>query len=141
MKLNPASEKYISLATFRRDGREVRTPVWVVGDDGGDGGGDGANSQELYVFSESKAGKVKRIRNNGRISIAPCDLRGKLTHDLWQQGSAEIVTDASKIENIYQIFDKKYGWQMRLLNFIAKLNGRYHKRAVLALKLNQIPGD
>ena len=27
-------EKYISLATFRKDGREVATPVWFVEGDG-----------------------------------------------------------------------------------------------------------
>jgi len=129
MNFNPTTEKYISLATYRKDGREVRTPVWVVGQDEGD-------DQEFFVFSESKAGKVKRIRNNGKVSIAPCDARGKLARETWLQGSGKIVTDAAKISHIYQLFDEKYGWQMRVLNFIAKLNGRYNKRAVLALKVN-----
>ena len=48
MKFNPAIETYVNLATYRKDGREVRTPVWLAGDNG-----------EYYVFSESKAGKVK----------------------------------------------------------------------------------
>jgi PPOX class probable F420-dependent enzyme len=124
MKFNPATEKYVSLATFRKDGREVRTPVWLVGE-----------GSEYYVFSESKAGKVKRIRNNGEVSIAPCDLRGNLKSEDWESGSAEIIGDSAKLNDIYAQFDSKYGWQMRLLNFIARLNGRYHKRAVLALKL------
>jgi PPOX class probable F420-dependent enzyme len=126
MKFNPASEKYVSLVTFRKDGREVRTPVWLVGE-----------GSEYYVFSESKAGKVKRIRNNGEVSIAPCDLRGNLKSEDWESGSAEIIGDSAKLNDIYAQFDSKYGWQMRLLNFIARLNGRYHKRAVLALKLEQ----
>ncbi|MFT4712846.1 MAG: PPOX class probable F420-dependent enzyme [Candidatus Azotimanducaceae bacterium] len=126
MKFNPATEKYVSLATFRKDGREVRTPVWLVGE-----------GSEYYVFSESKAGKVKRIRNNGEVSIAPCDLRGNLKSEDWESGSAEIIGDSAKLNDIYAQFDSKYGWQMRLLNFIARLNGRYHKRAVLALKLEQ----
>jgi PPOX class probable F420-dependent enzyme len=126
MKFNPATEKYVSLATSRKDGREVRTPVWLVGE-----------GSEYYVFSESKAGKVKRIRNNGEVSIAPCDLRGNLKSEDWESGSAEIIGDSAKLNDIYAQFDSKYGWQMRLLNFIARLNGRYHKRAVLALKLEQ----
>ena len=111
MKFNPAIETYVNLATYRKDGREVRTPVWLAGDEG-----------EYYVFSESKAGKVKRIRNNGKMAIAPCDMRGKLKQDIWESGTAAIVTDAAKIEDIYRLFDAKYRWQMRLLNFIAKLN-------------------
>ena len=47
MKFNPAVETYVNLATYRKDGREVRTPVWLAGDNG-----------EYYVFSESKAGKA-----------------------------------------------------------------------------------
>ena len=90
---------------------------------------------EYYVFSESKAGKVKRIRNNGKMAIAPCDMRGKLKQDIWESGTAAIVTDAAKIEDIYRLFDAKYRWQMRLLNFIAKLNGRFNNRAILALKV------
>ena len=88
---------------------------------------------EYYVFSESKAGKVKRIRNNGKMSIAPCDMRGKLKHDIWESGTAAIVTDSAKIQDIYRLFDAKYRWQMRFLNFIAKLNGRHNNRAILAL--------
>jgi PPOX class probable F420-dependent enzyme len=126
MKFNPATEKYVSLATFRKDGREVRTPVWLAG-----------GGAEYYVFSESKAGKVKRIRNNGKASIAPCDLRGNLKSEDWESGSAEIIGDSDKLNDIYAQFDSKYGWQMRLLNFIAKLNGRYHKRAVLVLKFER----
>jgi PPOX class probable F420-dependent enzyme len=122
MKFNPAVETYVNLATYRKDGREVRTPVWLAGDNG-----------EYYVFSESKAGKVKRIRNNGKMSIAPCDMRGKLKHDIWESGTAAIVTDSAKIQDIYRLFDAKYRWQMRFLNFIAKLNGRHNNRAILAL--------
>ena len=124
MKFNPAIETYVNLATYRKDGREVRTPVWLAGDEG-----------EYYVFSESKAGKVKRIRNNGKMAIAPCDMRGKLKHDIWESGTAAIVTDSAKIQDIYRLFDAKYRWQMRFLNFIAKLNGRFNNRAILALKV------
>lgn len=104
--------------------------MWLVGE--------GAT---FYVFSESKAGKVKRIRHNGRVSIAPCDLRGNLKSENWETGSAEIIVDPVKLDDIYNQFDSKYGWQMRLLNFIAKLNGRYHKRAVLVLKFESEPAS
>ena len=57
--------RYVSLATFRRNGREVRTPVWLAKVD-----------VRYYLFSEGKAGKVKRIRANGRARLAACDLRG-----------------------------------------------------------------
>jgi len=63
-----AGQKYISLATFRKTGAAVYTPVWF-GEQGG----------KLYVMSNSKTGKCKRIRNNPNVRIAPCTIRGKIT--------------------------------------------------------------
>ena len=60
------SHKYIDLVTFRKNGIGVHTPVWFAGDD-----------DRLYVFSNPKSGKLKRIRNNPRVEIAPCTMRGK----------------------------------------------------------------
>ncbi|HIG40852.1 MAG: PPOX class F420-dependent oxidoreductase [bacterium] len=117
-----ASEPYINLATFRKNGHEVRTPVWVA-----------SAGDTHYVFSEARAGKVKRIRNNGRINIAACDARGGVK-STWISGTARIVTDEAEIETMYRVFDQKYGWQMRLLNFTARLSGRYRKRAIIAFQ-------
>jgi PPOX class probable F420-dependent enzyme len=54
------------VVTFRRDGRTVATPVWAAHEDGA-----------LYVRSERTSGKVKRLRNDRRVLIAPCTVRGK----------------------------------------------------------------
>ena len=121
---DPGSESFISLATYRRDGREVRTPVWISEKD-----------DIYYVFSEAKAGKVKRINNNGRMSIAACDMRGSIKSD-WVEGSARIITDDVEIATAYRAFDNKYGWQMRITTFFSRLSGRYNKRAIIALNIH-----
>jgi PPOX class probable F420-dependent enzyme len=54
------------LVTYRRDGTPVPTPVWAAEADG-----------RLYVRTERTAGKVKRLRNNPRLLVAPCTVRGK----------------------------------------------------------------
>ncbi len=77
-------EKYISLATFRRSGQEVRTPVWFAEQAG-----------KLYVMTRSDSGKYKRIRNNARLRIAPCTARGKLT-GAWIEGQARILDRAEE---------------------------------------------
>jgi uncharacterized protein len=61
-------QKYISLKTFRKNGIGVATPVWFGEDDG-----------KLYVMTRSDMGKTKRIRNNPKITVAPCTIRGKVT--------------------------------------------------------------
>lgn len=61
-----AKQRYISLTTYRRDGRAVATPVWFVLD--------GTRS---LVWTDAASGKAKRIRANGRVAVAPCDARGR----------------------------------------------------------------
>jgi len=61
-------QRYISLATFRKTGVPVYTPVWFAEEDG-----------KLYIMTSGKMGKTKRIRNNPQVRIAPCTMRGRIT--------------------------------------------------------------
>jgi len=61
-------QNYISLTTFRKTGVGVSTPVWF-----------GEEGDKLYVMTRSDMGKAKRIRNNPRVRVAPCTVRGKVT--------------------------------------------------------------
>jgi PPOX class probable F420-dependent enzyme len=58
--------KHCLLVSYRRSGKAVPTPVWF-----------GVASGKLYFRSEERVGKVKRIRGNDRVLVAPCDARGK----------------------------------------------------------------
>ncbi len=60
------ASKRTLLVTYRRDGTPVGTPVWAARAHG-----------MLYVRSERGSGKVKRLRNDARLLIAPCTVRGK----------------------------------------------------------------
>jgi PPOX class probable F420-dependent enzyme len=53
------------LVTYRRDGTPVPTPVWAAPVGG-----------LLYVRSERSSGKVKRLRRDPRLLVAPCTVRG-----------------------------------------------------------------
>ncbi|HUK63781.1 MAG TPA: PPOX class F420-dependent oxidoreductase [Dongiaceae bacterium] len=109
--------RYVSLATFRRDGREVATPVWFAEATG-----------KLYVFTAGDSGKVKRLRHSSRARVAPCDARGGLRGP-WQDAAAQLVTDAASIERARAAFRVKYGWQLRIFDFFAGLAGRTRRRA------------
>jgi PPOX class probable F420-dependent enzyme len=61
-------QKYISLASFRKNGDAVYTPVWF-----------GEKGDKLYVMTRSDSGKYKRIKNNPKVRIASCTMRGKIT--------------------------------------------------------------
>ncbi len=60
------SHKYCLLSTFRKTGEAVPTPVWFGLADG-----------RAYIRTEAAVGKVKRIRREPRVHIAPCTFRGK----------------------------------------------------------------
>jgi PPOX class probable F420-dependent enzyme len=62
-----AHGRYMSLTTFRADGRAVATPVGCL-----------VAGATLYVLTPPGTGKVKRIRNNSRVTIAPCSMHGTL---------------------------------------------------------------
>ncbi|MCH2170521.1 PPOX class F420-dependent oxidoreductase [Myxococcota bacterium] len=117
-------DSYLSLATFRRSGVVVPTPVWFA-----------REGDRLYVFSEGEAGKVKRLRNDSRIRIARCDVRGR-TRGEWFDGTGRLVDDESTVDAAYRVLRSKYGWQMRVVDFFSTLTGRIHKRAILELELN-----
>ncbi len=61
-----ARHKRALLVTYRRDGTPVPTPVWAA-----------RGGAHLYVRSERDAGKLKRLRNDSRLLVAPCTVRGK----------------------------------------------------------------
>jgi PPOX class probable F420-dependent enzyme len=95
------AEKYVLLTTFRRDGRAVPTPVWVVRD-----------GDALAVWTAADSGKVKRIRRSGRVTVAPCDVRGK-PHGPAVAGRATIG-DAAAGEHVRGLLVRKYGLLGRL---------------------------
>jgi PPOX class probable F420-dependent enzyme len=107
----------VSLATFRRDGTEVATPVWFAASDG-----------KLYVFTAGEAGKVKRLRHTSRVRMAPCDVRGGLRGG-WQDATARLVTDRWVVERAHQALRAKYGWQLRLGDLFSRFTGRIARRA------------
>lgn len=108
--------RYMSLSTFRKSGVEVKTPVWFA-----------AMGGKLYCFSDPKGGKLKRLRNSSRARVAPCDVRGNILGD-WHDTNARIVDDKALILRVYDALGKKYGWQIALFNFGARLVGKYPKR-------------
>ena len=114
-----AGHKYISLETFRRNGAGVRTPVWFAEGDG-----------VLYVYSEANAGKVKRVRANPRVRVAPCSFRGTLRGD-WVEAEACVV-EGAEAARWHELLNRKYP-SKRIGDFFSRLRGR--KQAILAIRL------
>ncbi|MFU8872315.1 PPOX class F420-dependent oxidoreductase [Micromonospora sp. SL4-19] len=105
-----AAEKYLLLTTFRKDGRAVPTPVWAVRD-----------GEALAVWTVSDSGKVKRIRRDGRVAVAPCDVRGR-PHGESVPGHASLC-DLAGTRRIRGLLKQKY----RLIGRLSLLGSRLRR--------------
>jgi len=90
------SQKYLLLTTFRKDGRAVPTPLWVVPDGAG-----------LAFWTPAGTGKLKRIRNNGRVTVQPCDMRGNPSGDPVEAQAR--IGDSADRQRVAAGLKKKYG--------------------------------
>ena len=115
--------RYMALATFRRSGAEVRTPVWFAAMDG-----------KIYLFTAGESGKVKRLRHSPRVRVAPCDVRGEV-RGAWWDGTARIVTEPGVIERAHAALRAKYGWQGWLGDLFSRLTGRMRRRAWIEVEV------
>jgi PPOX class probable F420-dependent enzyme len=103
---------YISLETYRKNKQGVKTPVWFI-----------QKNNTIYVVTREKTGKVKRIKNNNEVKIAPCNYKGTLT-GTWVSGRAHIVESIEK-EEVLRARNKKYGFKAKIANLISIKKGSY----------------
>jgi PPOX class probable F420-dependent enzyme len=92
--------KYISLATFRKTGVAILTPVWFAEEDG-----------KLYVFTNPNSGKVKRIRNNPEVRVAPSTIRGRIIGPEFPARARVMASE--EFSHARQLLRRKY-WLMRV---------------------------
>lgn len=103
--------KYVSLTTYRKGGTAVATPVWHV-----------VNGGELVVVSDASAWKVKRIRNNSRVVVTVCGIRGKITPGAPSAPGTARLLDETDTETGRILLARKYllsrvgNWLTRILH-------------------------
>lgn len=75
----------IDLVTYRRDGTPVSTPVLSTPNDG-----------VLLVRTHVTAGKLKRLRLNPTVEVAPCNGRGRRLGES-VRGTARILSESESV--------------------------------------------
>lgn len=115
-------ENVISLETYRRNGEPVRTPVWFLEQNG-----------TLYVHTGDSTGKVKRIRRNPKVRIAPSYFRGKPKAE-YIDARAELETDPGIVKEYYSQIYKKYGLQGTLTKFIQRFSRSKAKDIIVVIR-------
>ena len=91
---------YVSLTTFRRTGQPVSTPVWAAPD-----------GEDLVVWTRADSGKVKRLRHTARVTVAPCDVRGRVRGPA-VEATAGFVDRADRPRALAAL-RRSYGWRFR----------------------------
>ena len=105
-------------------GVAVRTPVWFAEENG-----------ELFVRTDSRTGKVKRIRHNPKVRVAPCTFGGTLKGD-WVDGEAMLL-GPEQSEHVFNLIKKKYGLSYRSVRLMQRVVGMLsrHKAKPLGLAI------
>ena len=103
----------LNLTTFRKSGAPVVTTVWFALDAG-----------KLYIWTALQSGKVKRIRNNPLVSVAPSSHMGKARGPAIE--AVARILDPSEQETPERLMNSKYGWMKKLFELVWRLRGQAH---------------
>jgi PPOX class probable F420-dependent enzyme len=103
---------YINLETYKRNGQPIATPVWFTIDH---------NNKMIYVITRTQTGKVKRLRNNSKVRIVPCGMRGQPKGE-WLNGRATFAS-AEQQQIALKQRNKKYGLKARLSGLLSRTKG------------------
>lgn len=119
-----ADHEYVLLTTFRRTGVPVATPVWVVRD-----------GDELLITTGEASGKVKRLSHTARVTLTPCDMRGRVAEGAETvEATAVVRRDADTMERIERALAGKYGVKYKMIKAGQKLTRAKSTSVALVLR-------
>jgi uncharacterized protein len=117
-------QRFVSLTTFRKSGEPVSTPVWV-----------GRDGDALIVTTPETSGKVKRIRNNQRVEVRPCNRMGRVDEGTESvAGDARLLTDDKNRKRLTEVIRRKYKFEYRVVMGIERLT-RSGRRARVIIEI------
>ena len=115
-----ADEKYLLLTTFKRDGNAVATPVWAVALDDG----------KIGFWTSSGSGKAKRLGHTSKVTVQPCDARGKVKDGTSPAaGTARLVT-GPELEGIRAKVVAKYGVMTKITKLLGTIGGFIKRKKI-----------
>jgi uncharacterized protein len=103
--------RFLNLSTFRKSGVPVLTTVLFA-----------LASDKIYVWTPKDSGKVKRIRNDASVQIAPS------TRLSWPLGPIAAATarilPVTEQREAQRVTDREFGWLKKIFALIWRLQGR-----------------
>jgi PPOX class probable F420-dependent enzyme len=120
-----ARSEYVSLTTYRKNGTPVATPVWAAADGG-----------VLYVWTRSDSWKVRRLRNDSRVRVTVCDVRGRIAEGAPSAEGTARLLDEDGTAAVRKVLARKYTWKFWLLDWpamVVRLGKRPHTGIAVTL--------
>ena len=116
-------EEFLSLETYRKNGETIKSPMWFAQD-----------NDALYLWTMADTSKVKRIRNNPHVNIAPCKRMGEVTGE-WMTAHATIDDSPILVAQVEAMLLKKIGLFFRIFRFIDAIRDRQKNSHRICIKL------
>jgi uncharacterized protein len=114
------SGRFLSVTSFKRDGAGIATPVWFVSD-----------RRRLFAFTDLHSAKVRRIRRNPDVLVAPCRADGKLRREP-VAARAEVLTAISDLEHVQKLLLARYKVSYRVVMLFYRLGRRIRGKQSVA---------
>jgi PPOX class probable F420-dependent enzyme len=115
-----SDEKYMRFTTFRRDGTPVSSPVWAVALEDG----------KIGFWTSSGSGKAKRLAHTDRVTIQPCDARGRAKPGTQPiEATARLVT-GPEFDAIHDKVVAKYGFFTKITKMLGTLGGIVKRKRI-----------
>jgi PPOX class probable F420-dependent enzyme len=116
-------EEFLSLETYRKNGETIKSPMWFAQD-----------NDALYLWTMADTSKVKRIRNNPHVNIAPCKRMGEVTGE-WMTAHATIDDSPIMVAQVEAMLLKKIGLFFRIFRVIDAIRDRQKNSYRICIKL------
>jgi uncharacterized protein len=113
-----ADEKYVAVATTKRSGDTVSTPVWIVETTDG----------RIGFVTEAESGKVKRIGNFPDVTVQPCDSRGRVRAGTEPVPATATVVRGADVAPFAEALRAKYGLMVPLIELGYKVRNLVKRR-------------
>ena len=88
--------RYLSVTSFKRDGTGIARPVWFISD-----------GERLFAFTDLHSAKIRRIRRNPHVLVAPYRVDGKLRGEP-VAARAEVQTAPAELERVQKLLLAQY---------------------------------
>lgn len=110
MRRTAAAGSFFALRTYCRDGSSRVTPVWLAmaGDD------------SYYLLTPERSHKVRRLRRDARVQVAPSDFHGEALGE-WRGGRAAVVDRAERARGM-SLLGARYGLAFRWFRLLLALS-------------------